>query len=434
MVFWELLIVLGLILLNGLFAMAELALISVRKARLKALADRGSRRARAALALAAEPGQFLSTVQIGITLIGILAGVYGGATLAEALRAPLEALSWTAPVADTLAYGIVVVAITLLTLVLGELVPKQLALRRAERIALALAPPMRLLARLVSPITFLLDGASRLVLAALGQRAATGHTVSDEEIKALIAEATRAGVVEEAEQEMISGVMRLADRPVRAVMTPRPEVKWLDAADSADEIRRKLAAHAYSHFPVCRGHIDEVLGVVHVRDILNAILAGQALDLSALARPAPVVPDSTDALDALEALRPAETPMALIVDEYGSLEGVVTRADILETIVGELSGAGSEVGIVRRADGSWLSEGGAPIDEVSAALDLGPLAEEGDFLTIAGFILSRLQHLPKAGETVAWRGYRFEVVDMDGRRIDKVLVSRPPGASPDLET
>jgi putative hemolysin len=434
MVFWESLIVLGLILLNGLFAMAELALISVRKARLKALADRGNRRAGAALALAAEPGQFLSTVQIGITLIGILAGVFGGATLAAALRAPLEALSWTAPVADTLAYGIVVVVITFLSLVLGELVPKQIALRRAERIALTLAPPMRTVARLVSPITIVLDGASRLVLAALGQQAAPGHTVSDDEIKALIAEATRAGVVEEAEQEMISGVMRLADRPVRAIMTPRPEVKWLDAAEPADEIRRKLAENAYSHFPVCRGHIDEVLGVVHVRDILNALLAGRPIDLGPLVRPAPVVPDSTDALDALDALRPAETPMALVVDEYGSLEGVVTRADILETIVGELSGAGAEAGIVRRPDGSWLIDGGTPIDEVSAALELATLAEAGDFHTIAGFILSRLQHLPKAGEAVAWRGYRFEVVDMDGRRIDKVLVSRLPGAWLDVET
>jgi putative hemolysin len=421
---FEILVVLGLILLNGFFAMSELAMVSARKARLQGLADRGSRGARLALRMASDPGRFLSTVQIGITLIGILAGAFSGVALAARLDDVLATIPLLAPIAESAALGIVVVAITYVSLIIGELVPKHLALRHAEAIAVVVAWPMRLLSHIAAPAVLLLDGSTKAVLRLLGARAAARATVTEEEIKTLIAEATKVGIVEAAEQEMISGVMRLADRPARAIMTPRPDVRWLDVDEPPDELRSKLAEHAHSRFPVCRGVIDDVIGIVQVRDILNAVLAGAPVDLKALSSTAPIVPDRTDALAVLTQLKRPETHMVIVVDEYGSVEGVVTRADILEAIVGELMEHEEGPSLVRRDDGSWLVDGSMPVDEVFDTLHLHDLDEEHNFHTLAGFVLSVMGHIPKPGEHFDWYGHRFEVVDVDGRRIDKVAIAR----------
>ncbi|HXH03078.1 MAG TPA: hemolysin family protein [Candidatus Competibacteraceae bacterium] len=423
---WELLIILLLILLNGFFAMSELAVVSARRARLVALAEQGQRGAAAALRLAEEPGRFLSTVQIGITLIGIFAGAYGGATLSGRLAEALAALPALAPFSEALALGLVVAGITYLSLIVGELVPKQLALHHAERIAIWVAVPMQLLDRLAAPLVYLLDISSRLMLRLLGAHGGSGQKVTDEEIKTLIAEATAAGVVESAEQAMISAVMRLADRPVRAIMTPRPDIVWLDLEDSAEEHWRIIRESRYSRFPVSRGDIDEVVGIVQVKDLLEQAMQGGTPELAAAVREPLVVHDGLGALKALEMLKQSPLQMALVVDEYGSLQGLVTATDVLESIVGELAeqDTGAQPGVMQREDGSWLVDGGLALDELKELLRLRELPEEGEFHTLAGLTLSQLGHVPTTGEHFTLEGYRFEVVDMDGRRVDKVLISR----------
>lgn len=426
MIVWELLIIVLLVVLNGFFAMSELAVVSARRARLQLLAEDGHRGARVALQLAAEPGRFLSSVQVGITLIGILAGAFGGATLAQELEHYLRAVPPLVPYADVLALGAVVAGITYLSLILGELVPKQLALRNAERIAVVVARPMRGLAWLMAPLVYVLDISARAGLWLLGGRGETPQIVTDEEIKTLVAEATEAGVVAHAEQAMIVSVMRLADRPVQAIMTPRPDIVWLDLDDSVEQLRHLLRQSDYSRFPVGRGQIDEVLGVVQARDLLNQWLEGQSLDVQAALREAPVVHGNVGALRVLEILKQSPLAMALVVDEYGGLEGLVTVTDILEAIVGELAehDRDTEPEIVQREDGSWLVDGGVAIDQIKELLNLRELPEEGEFHTLAGLVLQQLGHLPTASEHFVCGGYRFEVVDMDGRRIDKVLIGR----------
>jgi putative hemolysin len=426
MVIWELIVVILLIVLNGFFAMSELALVSARKARLQVLAGEGHRGAACALQLAENPGRFLSTVQVGITLIGILAGAFGGATLAQELGAYLAGFPLLAGYSHALALGVVVALITYLSLIVGELVPKQFALRHAEGIAARVARPMNALARVATPLVALLEASTRLGLRLLGSAAVPRQTVSDEEIKALVAEATEAGVVEHAEQQMIAGVMRLADRPVPAVMTPRPDIVWLDLEDDAAAIQRALRESGYSRFPVARGDLDEVLGIVQARDLLNQLLDGKPMQLEQVLHEAPVVPESAKALRVLELLKRSPIHMALVVDEYGSLQGLVTATDILEAIVGELiePGASGERDIVQREDGSWLIDGGLALDELQELLRLRELPSEGDIHTLAGLVLTQLAHLPTAGEHFELGGYRFEVVDMDGLRIDKVLVSK----------
>ncbi len=428
MIAGEALIILCLTVLNGFFAMSELAIVSARPAKLKALAEEGSRGAEVALRLAAAPGRFLSAVQIGITLIGIFAGAYGGATLSVALTEALVAIPLLAPFAQTLAFGLVVAAITYLSLIVGELVPKQLALRDPERIAVRVARPMRALALIATPLVVLLDASAKLGLRLCGKQVEDERRVSDEEIRMLIAEATHAGVVGQAEQAMLVGVMRLADRPVSALMTPRPDIVWLDLEDDAAALRQQLREASYSRLPVCRGDPDEFIGIVQAKDLLDAALEGQPLDITRAVREVPVVHDGASALVVLEELKRSPVPMALVVDEYGSLRGLVTAVDILASIVGELAetGAEPEPAIVQRDDGSWLIDGGTPIDEVSELLGLKSLPDEGEFNTLAGLVLDRMGHLPCAGEHADWGGWRFEVVDMDGRRIDKVLVARRP--------
>ena len=421
----ELIIVVLLIVLNGFFAMSELAVVSVRKARLQPLADAGNRGAQAALGLAAEPGRFLSTVQIGITLIGIFAGAYSGATLAQGLGDWLRRFPAVAGFADGLSLSLVVAGITTLSLIIGELVPKHLALRNPERIAAGVARPMMLLAWLASPVVWVLDASTRLVLHLLGGAGASENRITDEEIRTLLAEATKAGVVEPAEQAMISGVMRLADRPVRMIMTPRPDIVWLDLDDDLTETLQRLRDSRHSRFPVGRGNIDEVIGVIQTKDLLLASLEGKGLDLEEVLREPVIVPDTVGALKGLELIKRSALEMALVVDEYGNLEGLVTATDILESIVGEMAQEDNKTApeITRREDGSWLVDGSLAVDELKELLELRRLPHEEDFHTVAGLLLNHFAEIPKAGDHFNLVGYRFEVMDMDGFRIDKILIA-----------
>lgn len=423
----DVLIILALVALNGVFAMSELAIVSARKARLEAMARTGRPGARAAIALAADPGKFLSTVQIGITLIGIVAGAYSGASLGHPTAARLEALGLGHNAAENLGFALVIGLTTFASLIVGELVPKQIALRSPEPIAVVMAVPMTWLARLTKPVVWLLDSTSRLVFRLLGLSRDSEDQVTAEELHLIVAEASKSGVIEEHERSIISGVVRLADRPVREVMTPRTEVDWLDAGLDDAAIRARLLETTHSRLPVAEGSIDAVIGVVQARDIAAALFRGEVLDLARLVRKAPVVVDQIDAMDALDALRRAEVPMALIHDEYGHFEGIVTPADLLAAIAGEFaSDADLEDGpsIVERDDGSLLVAGTAAADVLAERLGID-LPEDRDYATVAGLALAVLRRLPAEGESFVEQGWRFEVVDLDGRRIDKLLVSRP---------
>jgi putative hemolysin len=426
----KLLAILVLILLNGFFAMSELAVVSSRRARLQGMAEQRRRGAVAALRLLDDPSRFLSSVQVGISLTGVLAGAFGGAALAGPLAAwMVTAFPALAAVANAVAFIVVVGGITYLSLIIGELVPKQIALHDAERIACAVAPGMTLIARIASPLVWVLDASSQLILRLLRRGSRTHAGVSDEEIHLVLREAAQAGVVEHAEREMIAGVMRLADRPVGGIMTPRPDVEWIDIEDSDDEIRDTLRQTSYSRLLVCAGDIDEVLGVVQAKDLLNRSLQGQPFDLRAALRHATAVPETMSALNTLGLLRRAPVRIALVVDEYGSLMGVVTAADILKVIVGGLHESGNQLErrAVRRTDGSWLMDGGIALDEASAMLRLRELRADEGYHTLAGWMLARLDYLPQVGERMVWNDWTFEVVDMDGYRIDKILITPPPG-------
>ena len=427
MAVFEIAVVLVLIALNGLFALSELAVVSARRSRLRALAQEGRKGANRALALASDPSRFLSTAQIGITAVGLAAGAYSGATLSADLTGILIERGVPDGVADWLAYVGVFAAITYLSLIIGELVPKNLALRHAESIACAVAPLMTTLSRVAAPAVWLLDISTKAVFWMLGQKQLRQSTVTEEEIKLLIAEAERAGVLETGEHRMISGVLRLGDRPVRGLMTPRTDVDWIDLSADADTIRTRVLSTVHSRLPVGDGDADKIIGVVTTRELLAALLLGKPLDVKAYIRQASVIPDRTDALAALEMLRDAEVPMALIHDEYGHFEGVVTPADILEAIAGAFRSDADteEPQAVPRDDGSWLLAGWMPADEMADQLGV-TLPERREYQTVAGFVLAHLRRLPAAGEQVEVSGWRFEVVDLDGRRVDKVLASRVP--------
>lgn len=419
----EILIVLALILINGLFALSELAVVSSRQPRLKAMAAAGHAGANSALALSADPGRFLSAVQIGITLIGTINGVYSGETFGEYAYAALRDMGMSERVATPLGYGTVIAVITYLSVIIGELVPKNIALRNSERIACIVAPAMTAFSRIARPAVWLLDKSTRLVFRVFGQAESSESQVSDEEIAMVISEAEAAGVLETHEREMISGVMRLADRTVIGLMTPRTDVDWIDVATSEEEIRQQLIETPHSLIPVGEGSIDTLIGVVRAREILAAILAGQPLDFRSHIRKVPIIPETMDALDALGILREADVPVALIHDEYGHFEGLVTPADVLEAIVGAFKSEGEDPHATQRANGSWLLSGAMPVDEMAAQLGLA-LPAKRSFATLAGFLLAHLQHIPRTGEIIEIEGWRFEVVDLDGRRIDKVLASR----------
>jgi putative hemolysin len=416
----------GLIVLNGVFAMSELAIVSARTARLRMLAERGSGGARVALQLAADPGKFLSTVQIGITLVGIVAGAFSGATLGGPLGERLAALGVPEAAADDAGFALAIAITTYFSLVVGELVPKQLALRAALPIAVTMSRPMAWMAAIAAPFVWLLDTSSNLLLRLLGIRNRGDHRLTAEELHMLFSEATHSGVIEEQERAIMSGVMRLADRPVRELMTPRTELDWLDVGASEEDIRAAIAASPHSLLPVADGSVDRMLGVVKVRDLLAPMLAGEPVGLAELVRKAEVVPDQLDAMDALRMLQQSGTGMAMVHDEYGHLEGVVTPADLLAAIAGTFVShldEGDEPMVVERDDGSLLVSGAIPADALAERLGLD-LSDDREFATAAGYVLSVLKKLPLEGESFADQGWRFEVVDMDGRKIDKLLVSR----------
>lgn len=422
----DLLIVFALVLLNGCFALSELAIVSSRRPRLRAMAEAGRSGARAALALAEDPGRFLSTVQIGITLVGVVAGAFSGATLGGALALRLQGLGVPEAVAEPAGFGLVIAAVTFLSIVVGELVPKRFALRSPETIACLVAPAMTLVACIGAPAVWLLDTSTNLIFRLLGQSDAAEEPVTQEDVRSLVAEAERHGSIEEAEQDMISGVLRLGRRPVRAVMTPRGDVDWLDLRDGPAAWRDMVLTARHSLLPVGEGSTDAPLGVVRVRDVLAALARGEAPDPRALMRPAPVVPDTSDALSVLGVLRNAPVPMALVHDEYGHFEGVVTPTDLTATIVGDFGAEAAEAheAAVQRDDGSWLLAGAMAADEAAETLGL-VLPGDRPYQTVAGLVLQTLGHLPQAGASADALGWNWQVVDMDGRRIDKVLVRRP---------
>jgi len=426
----DVVIILVLVAVNGVFAMSELAIASSRKARLEAMARTGSRGARAALDLSADPGKFLSTVQVGITLIAVISGAYSGEALGGPTAIRLQQwFGWSSEFADKAGFVLVIGITTFLSLIIGELVPKQIALRSPEPIAAVVAGPMTLLARIAAPIVWLLDSTSALLLRLMGLSLESEDQVTAEELHLIVAEASKSGVIEEHERSIISGVVRLADRPVREVMTPRTEVDWLDIGLDQAGIREKLAASPHTRLPVAEGSVDAVIGVVQARDIVAAVIRGEPLDLKALVRPAPIVIDQLDAMDALVRLRRAEVPMALIHDEYGHFEGIVTPSDLLAAIAGAFASdtdPHDSPDFVQREDGSYLVAGSASADLVAEKLDLD-LPDDRDYATAAGLVLAVFKRLPEEGESIVEQGWRFEVVDLDGRRIDKLLVSRARG-------
>ena len=430
MFYVEILIVLALILLNGFFAMSELAVVSARKSRLKAMARAGVPGARSALALAEAPGTFLPTVQIGITLIGILAGAFSGATVATKLAAWLAEFPALRSFSDGLAIAIVVAAITYLSLIIGELVPKQIALHNAEGIAMRVAPVLRQMSRLTAAVVWLLRVSSDVILWMLGIRKAPRQLVTAEEVRSLVAEGAETGVFERSEREIIERTLHLDDRSVQTIMTPRHNITWIDMADGPTEIARKIRESGHSRYPVCRNSPDEVLGIVLARDMLVQAFEDKPFDLQAILRPAPAIHESTTALEALGMVRNAPVHVAIVVDEYGSLQGIATMKDITEAIVGTIreTERHEEPECVRREDGSWLVDGLIAIADVKQIIGLAELPENQGFNTLAGFILWQLGRVPKATDRFEWRGWRFEVVDMDGRRIDKVVIHPPQSA------
>lgn len=424
----EVLILFVLILANGLFAMSEAAVISARKARLQQRANTGDAKARAALDLANEPGTFLATIQIGITLIGILAGAFGGATLARHLAAAFKDISFLARYADALGLAVVVLIITYLSLIIGELVPKSLALSRPEDIAASVAGPMGLLAKLAAPLVFTLSASTNLVLRLFGVAASVESPVTEEEINVMIDQGTDLGAYVETERDMVARIFRLADLRIGALMTPRTEITWFDTGDTPDEIRGKLIASPHSYFPIARGELDNIQGIVRAADVAERLLCNQPLDMSAdLQRPL-FVPETTLALSVFDTFKTTRNRVAIVIDEYGGVQGLVTLTDILEEVVGDvaISQETIEPQIVQRDDGSWLLDGLVSVQRLADLLGIALLEDNARYETLGGFVMSELGRIPTAGDSFTALGFRFEVMDMDGHRVDKMLVMPAP--------
>ena len=421
----DVVIIFLLVCLNGVFAMSELAVVSARKPRLKAMARSGRRGAQTALDLASDPGRFLSTVQIGITLIGILAGAYSGSSLGGPTGQRIALLGVAPDTAATLGFVLVIVITTYASLVIGELVPKQFALRNPEGIAVTVALPMRVLSRVTAPFVWLLDRTSKGIFRLLRLNRESGDHVTAEDLHLVVAEAATAGVLEESERLLISSVVRLADRPTREVMTPRIEVDWIDVDADQETIRRKLIEASHNRIPVAEGSVDRLIGVVQARDVVSCLIAGKEIDLRVLMKPAPIVPDQLDAMDAMNVLRDSEVPMAFVHDEYGHFEGLVTPGNLLTALTGKFISSAdfdTDPPLVERDDGSWWVSGSVSADAMAENLCI-TLPEDRDYATAAGFALSVLKHLPEVGERFTYRGWQFEISDMDGRKIDKILAS-----------
>jgi putative hemolysin len=417
-----------LVLFNGIFVMAEMAVVSSRKPRLQQFANEGNRSAQTALDLATNPDRFLATTQIGITLISILTGALGERTLTDRLSARLQQFPEFAPHSESLAFVIVVIAITYVSLVFGELLPKRLALHNPERFASSMSGVMNFLSRLCAPVVMLISGSTRLVVRLLGFRPSGEPPVTEEEIKVMMEQGTEAGVFEEAEHDIVKSIFKLGDRGVSALMKPRRDVVWLDVDDAPSENQKKLASSLYSRFPVAQGSLDNVLGIVQTKDLLTRCLAGSKMDLRESLRPPLFVPEGLPALRLLEMFKRSRTHMALIVDEYGGVEGLVTLNDILEDLVGDVASVDmpEERQVVTRPDGSLLIDGKLQIDDLKEALNIAKLPDDetGRYQTLGGLVMLQVGRVPVTGDAFEVAGHRFEVVDMDGKRVDKVLVSK----------
>jgi putative hemolysin len=431
MIWTEGLIVLGLVFLNGLLNMAEMALVSSRPQRLQAMVEAEVRGAAVALALITDQGRLLSTVQAGITLLSLLTGAVSGAALSAPLAELLKPVPQLAPIADGLAFALVVLGTGYVSLIAGELVPKQLGLRHAENLAIWVARPVRILSLIMHPVVLLLDRSSRIILGLFSERQAQDEELTEEEVKILIDEGTKAGIFEKGEQDMFGRVMRFADRAVASLMTPRIDIEWLEVDLELDQLITKIRDGGHSRYPVGAGDLTEIQGVIYARDLMSPALQAacegkQRLDLTPYLKPLPAIHETTPALKALDLMRMAASHVALVVDEYGQVEGLVTVTDVLEALVGELPEAGRDEAssAVHRADGSWLLDGTLPIEEVKHILDIDELPDEDQYDTLGGFLMTSLGAVPQQGQAVAHEAFRFEVVDMDGRRVDKVLVER----------
>lgn len=426
----EILIILVLFVANGIFAMSEIAVVTARRVRLQQRAEGGDKRASAVLRLKDDSTHFLSTVQVGITLVGLFAGAYSGATFTDRLSAWLAQWPWLAPYAEVVALAIVVSVMTYFSLIIGELVPKAIALRNPERVASIVAAPVAGIARLATPLVRLLTGSTNLVLTVLRLRRMPEHGVTEEEIRALVKQAALTGDVAPVEREIVEQVFRLGDRRVSAIMTPRHHMDWIDVHDGIDGLRQHLAADRHPRLLVCDGSLDTVLGQVHVEELIEPLLSGQAIDLRTLLKPPLFVPDTMSVFALLETFKSSRVHIAVVLDEFGAVEGLVTPTDILEGLVGDLPvEAHSEPGpITVRDDGSWLVDGTLPIEDLERDIPLPaiPESEQGAYQTTAGLVMTRLARVPRPGDHFTWGHLRFEVVDMDGRRVDKVLISPRP--------
>jgi putative hemolysin len=430
-VWFEVFVIVLLVIANGVFAMSEIAVVAARKIRLQQRAEEGDTRAAAALELANAPAQFLSTVQVGITLIGILAGAYGGATISQPLAAFIAQFPEVARYAEGVALAIVVAGITLLSLILGELVPKNIGLQYPESVASWVARPMQLLSRIGGPIVKAITGATALIMRAFGFKATAEAGLTEDEIRAVISEGAETGVLEPAEESIVQRVFQLGDQRVAAIMTPRVDIEWVDVDITHEQLRDFLSSHSHTEFVVCNDDLDNVLGTVRAAELVPALLRGGRIDLRSLVREALFVPDSMAAFKLLEAFRTSHRHLALVMDEFGAVEGLVTVGDLLEGLVGALPGDANEArgSFIPRSDGSWLVDGSAPMEEVAEKFTVTvPEDEAGAYHTMAGFVMARLGHIPRTADAFEWGGHRFEVVDMDERRVDKVLVTR--GTSP----
>jgi putative hemolysin len=426
----DIIAILGLFLVNGLLSMAEIAIVTARRAKLTLMAEKGNKGADAAIELGREPGRLLSALQSGMTLIGILTGAIGGAAVTEPLSTALSAYPWFGHFAHDAAFAIVVVVTSYVSLIIGELVPKQLGLRFPEPIAVVAAPIMIYWTRLSKPMIWLLDISTRAILRIFGVREYTAQVVTEDEVKSLVAEGAETGVFHPAEREMVTRVLRFADRTARSVMTPRGDVVWLSDSDTPEMIDAKIKGAGHSRYPLGGAGpegFDHIRGIVHLQDLLVQSREGRTYDLAAISRPVPVVHDGMPVLELLETLREHATRLALVVDEYGVIEGIVTMTDILEAVVGALPdthGGDGDAPVEEISEGSWVMEGSLPVEDVKMHLHLHELPGEEDVTTLGGFLMTRLGRVPQVGDFIEYADYRFEVVEMDGRRVDKVTVSK----------
>lgn len=417
----EIVIISILILINGVLAMSEAALVASRKARLQQKESEGNKSASLAIKLLSDPNIFLSAVQIGITLIGVLAGAVGGATISEKLAETLINVPYIGEHSEPIALTIVVLVITILSLWLGELVPKRLGINSPERIAIVVAGPILFLSKVFSPFIKLMSGATNFVLRLIGVNPSNEPPITEEELQMLISQGTQAGVFEEAEQDMVEGVFSLGDQRVYSLMTPRTEIVWLDVNDTTEEILEKISNSPYSRFPVRQDSLETILGIVKSRDLLVVSLSGKEIKLKDLAKPAFFIPETTLASKALEVLKKNNTELLLVVDEFGGVQGLLTINDIIEEIVGQMEM--EEPQATQRQDGSWLLDGMLEVDEFKEIFKLNTLPHEGEYETLSGFVMASLGRIPQTADHFEWHNLRFEVIDMDGRRVDKVLVT-----------